>query len=95
MCLPSLDDETKCIHTGLPLINKGRLGVFCSANCGLIEALIFDKIKNTNLHQQQPPASPTVINNNQPVTAADRFIDSIHIWIEQVISQRNFSDFDE
>lgn len=73
MCIPSIEDKTKCIHTGLNLL-KTPYGMYCSNQCGLAEAIFIDRFLKE--------ADSSIVISSVTKKNVDKFIERMQIWID-------------
>lgn len=97
MCV-STDNKT-CVLTGLPLVKHTNYGRFCTKNCGLVEAIVRNEMLRETLGNKTVPSKTLKTNTSlgatqdiseTAFTAANRFIDKIHKWIETVVDSTDF-----
>lgn len=87
MCV-SIDNKT-CVFSGLALSKQTKYGVFCDELCGYKEAQIFDSLNQKDTPQRIDvlPTKPIEFGKPSVSSAADKYIEAIHDWIETVKSK--------
>lgn len=83
MCV-SVDSSGVCAYTDKPMSTSiPGFGMFCENQCGLKEAVM------RRLHfTTQPKASQKTQKTDSLPSAADRFIESMHKWIDNQAKQQ-------